>query len=102
MDTAELHSLVENLTSNVDDLEESLAPLLKTALSHNTSKLPLLDKAKLYVLATYAIESILFSCLRLNGVDAKSHPVFQELARVKEYFGKIKTAETAGTKRNTT
>lgn len=102
MDTADLYPLVEDLTSNVDDLEESLAPLLKTALSHSTSKLPLLDKAKLYVLATYALESILFSSLRLNGVDAKSHPVFQELARVKEYFAKIKTAETGPAKRSTT
>jgi exosome complex protein LRP1 len=94
MDGAELQPLVEDLTGNIDDLEESLAPLLKTALSQSTSKLPLLDKAKLYVLATYAIESTLFSSLRLNGVDAKSHPVFQELARVKEYFAKIKLAET--------
>ncbi|KAK5117429.1 hypothetical protein LTR85_008814 [Meristemomyces frigidus] len=100
MDTSDVLSLVEDLSSNVDDLEESLAPLLKTALSASTSKLPLLDKAKLYVLATYAIESILFSALRLNGVDAKAHPVFQELSRVKEYFGKIKSAETAGTKRS--
>lgn len=96
METADLHPLVEDLASNIDDLEESLAPLLKTALSHSTSKLPLLDKAKLYVLATYAIESILFSSLRLSGVNAKAHPVFQELARVKEYFSKIKTAESRG------
>ena len=100
MDAADLLPLVEDLTSNIDDLEESLAPLLKTALSTTSSKLPLLDKAKLYVLATYAIESILFSCLRLNGVDAKSHLVFLELARVKDYFEKIKAAETAGTKRS--
>ena len=102
MDTENVQSLVEDLGSNIDDLEEALAPILKTALSASTSKLPLLDKAKLYVLATYAIESVLFSALRLNGVDAKAHPVFQELSRVKEYFGKIKTAETAGTKRSTT
>ncbi|KAK4543362.1 hypothetical protein LTR36_005505 [Oleoguttula mirabilis] len=101
MDTSDVLSLVEDLGSNIDDLEDSLAPLLKTALSASTSKLPLLDKAKLYVLATYAIESILFSALRLNGVDAKAHQVFQELSRVKEYFGKIKTAETAGTKKST-
>ncbi len=101
MDT-DIHPLIEDLTSNIDDLEESLAPLLNSALSHSTSKLPLLDKAKAYVLATYAIESLLFSSLRLNGVDAKSHAVFKELARVKEYFGKIKSAETAGTKRSTT
>lgn len=96
METADLHPLLEDLTGNIDDLEESLAPLLSGPLSHQTSKLPLLDQAKLYVLATYSIESLLFSSLRLNGVDAKAHPVFQELARVKEYFNKIKTAESAG------
>ncbi|KAI5364743.1 Putative exosome-associated factor Rrp47/DNA strand repair C1D [Septoria linicola] len=87
---------IEDLITNIDDLEAALGPIIKTALGTTTSKLPLLDKAKLYVLATYAIESILFSYLRLNGVDAKSHPVFQELTRVKEYFNKIGTAETAG------
>ena len=102
MDTADLLPLVDDLGSNIDDLEESLAPILNSTLSHSTSKLPLLDKAKLHVLVTYAIESVLFSYLRLNGVEAKTHPVFQELARVKEYFGKIKTAETAGAKRSTT
>ncbi|KAK5164336.1 uncharacterized protein LTR77_010032 [Saxophila tyrrhenica] len=102
MDDTDLQPLLEDLTGNIDDLEETLAPLLKTALSQSTSKLPLLDKAKAYVLATYAIESILFSSLRLNGVDAKSHPVFQELARVKEYFAKIKTAENGGSKPTST
>ncbi|GAB7356029.1 hypothetical protein MBLNU459_g6648t2 [Dothideomycetes sp. NU459] len=101
MDAVDLHPLVDDLSVNIDDLEESLAPLLNTALSASTSKLPLLDKAKLYVLATYAIESLLFSYLKLNGVDAKEHPVFLELTRVKEYFGKIKVAESAPVKRNT-
>ncbi|KAF2214278.1 hypothetical protein CERZMDRAFT_10320, partial [Cercospora zeae-maydis SCOH1-5] len=91
-----IHPQIEDLITNIDDLESALKPIIKTALSATTSKLPLLDKAKLYVLATYAIESILFSYIRLNGVHAKSHPVFQELTRVKEYFNKIKTAETAG------
>lgn len=99
MDIEDLQSLVEDLSENIDDLETALSPLLKTALSASTSKLPLLDKAKLYVLATYAIESLLFSALRLNGVDAKTHPVFQELSRVKEYFAKIKIAETGPMKR---
>ena len=102
MDTTDVQALVEDFGGNIDDLEEALAPLLQTALSASTSKLPLLDKAKLYVLATYAIESILFSALRLNGVEAKSHPVFQELTRVKEYFEKIKKAENAGVRRSTT
>jgi len=99
---ADLRPLVDTLASNIDDAEESLASLINTALSASTSKLPLLDKAKLYTLVTYAIESLLFSYLRLNGLDAKTHPVFAELTRVKQYFEKIKTAETSHVKRNAT
>jgi exosome complex protein LRP1 len=60
MDSSNVLALLEQLDDEIDDLEESLAPLLKTALSETASKLPLLDKAKLYVLVTYAIESMLF------------------------------------------
>jgi len=31
--------------------------------------------------------------LRINGVNAIEHPVFKELQRVKQYFGKVKEAE---------
>ncbi|KAK4609150.1 Nuclear nucleic acid-binding protein C1D [Fulvia fulva] len=87
---------LEDLVSNIDDLENALKPLLAQALSASTSRLPLLDKSKLYILTTYALESILFSYLRLHGVAATSHPVYQELNRVKEYFSKIKAAEEIG------
>ena len=60
MDTSDLVPLIELLDDNIDDLEESLSSLLKSALSDTAGKLPLLDKAQLYVLVTYAIESILF------------------------------------------
>jgi exosome complex protein LRP1 len=55
-----LASLIESLDDSIDDLEEVFAPLLKTALVDTVQKLPLLDKAQLYVLITYAIESALF------------------------------------------
>lgn len=60
MDTSDLVPLIELLDDNIDDLEDALSPLLKNALSDKAGKLPLLDKAQLYVLVTYAIESILF------------------------------------------
>lgn len=31
--------------------------------------------------------------VRLNGVNAKEHPVYRELTRVKQYFDKIKDVE---------
>ena len=61
MDSVDLASLIEQLDDNIDDLEDALAPLTKAILSDTAGKLPLLDKAQLYVLITYAIESIIFS-----------------------------------------
>ncbi|KAF2838992.1 hypothetical protein M501DRAFT_909905, partial [Patellaria atrata CBS 101060] len=100
MDSAELLDLIDELESNIDDLEEALSPVLINPLAKTASKLPLLDKAKLHVLVTYAVESILFSYLRLNGTDAKEHPVFEELTRVRQYFEKIKSVEISGQKPN--
>ncbi len=118
MEVTDLAPLIDQLDDNIDDLQDSLQPLLQAALSDTAAKLPLLDKAKLHVLVTYALESILFckltptlnhpwmlcSCdyqafLRLNGVKAKEHPIFRELARVKQYFDKLKHVENSGSKR---
>jgi exosome complex protein LRP1 len=37
--------------------------------------------------------------LRLHGVNAREHPVFKELTRVKQYFEKIKALEAGPEKR---
>ncbi|KAI5867432.1 Sas10/Utp3/C1D family-domain-containing protein [Durotheca rogersii] len=92
MEPADITPRLEELDDELDNLEEALQPILHN-VSDVASKLPLLDKAKLYVLVTYSIESILFSSLRLNGVNPKEHPVFRELTRVRQYFEKIKDVE---------
>lgn len=90
----DLPDLVEDLEVNIDELSTTLAPLLPpNTLTKTALPLPLLEKSKLYVLLAYAIESVLFSTLQASGADARSHPLFQELARLKGYFGKIKDAE---------
>lgn len=89
---ADITPHLDGLDGDLDRLEEALKPLMAD-MAEVASKLPLLDKAKLYVLATYSIETALFSALRLNGTDAKEHPVFTELARVRQYYQKIKKAE---------
>lgn len=50
---------VERLGSQLDSLEDALEPLLGN-LSEMSSQLPLLDRAKLFSMAAYAIESLLF------------------------------------------
>ena len=60
METTDIGPLLEDFEGNIDELEDILQPLLKGSLAEGTNRLPLLDKAKTYVLITYAIESILF------------------------------------------
>ncbi|KAH6648695.1 Sas10/Utp3/C1D family-domain-containing protein [Truncatella angustata] len=92
MDVTDIEPQLERLDGEIDDLEDALEPLL-ASLPEVASKLPLLDKSKLYVLVAYALESMIFSSLRLNGVNAKEHPIFKELTRVRQYFEKIKNIE---------
>ena len=90
----DLPDLVEDLEVNIDELLSTLTPLLPPhSLSKTAQSLPLLEKAKLHTLLAYAIESTLFSSLQLAGLDAKAHPLFTELGRLKGYFAKIKDAE---------
>ncbi|KAI4258877.1 MAG: hypothetical protein LQ352_000990 [Teloschistes flavicans] len=99
MEIGSLTNLLEDLDDAIDELEQNLRPLTMRALTEEASKLPLLDKAQLYILVTYAIESILFSYLRLNGIDPKEHPIATEIARVRQYFEKLKNVESIGSDR---
>ena len=96
-DTSAVVDLLEDLSSNIDALEDASKPLLAGGLHKMAGDLPAIEKAKLYTLSAYAIESVLFSYLRLNSTnsdgDARSHPVFTELKRVQQYMEKIKNAE---------
>ncbi|KAJ6789486.1 hypothetical protein PWT90_00287 [Aphanocladium album] len=92
---------LDKLDSRLDNLEDALAPLLGD-IDEISSQLPLLDKAKLFSLAAYSIESLLFSALKLQGADAQNHAVYAELKRVQQYFGKIKAIEEPAGERSTT
>lgn len=66
MDTTDLLPLLEQLDDNVDDLEEVLQPFLGQSLSKASKNLPVMDKAKLHVLITYTLESLIF-CMSGSG-----------------------------------
>ena len=79
MESTDIVSLLEQLDDEIDDLEDSLAPVLESALSTTSLKLPLLDRAKLYVLVTYAIESMLF-CISYVTISLISQPILTRFA----------------------
>ncbi|KAJ4298589.1 hypothetical protein N0V88_003619 [Collariella sp. IMI 366227] len=92
MDVSDVTPDLDQLETQLNKAQDVLKPLLGD-ISDISSKLPLLDKAKLYVLIAYTIESLLFSALRLNGVETKNHAIFTELTRVKQYMEKIQKLE---------
>lgn len=57
------------LEAQLDNLEACLEPLLEN-LSGHASQLPLVDRAKLYTLTNYALESLLF-CKLSSWADLK-------------------------------
>ena len=93
LETPPLAPHLDHLTHTIDTLTDALDPLVSTSLHNISSTLPLLDKAKLYIHLSYAIESLLYSSLLTAGLDAKSHPVFAELSRLRAYFKKVEVAE---------
>ncbi|KAK4102152.1 hypothetical protein N658DRAFT_469627 [Parathielavia hyrcaniae] len=101
MDVTDITPQLDRLEEDLKEAEKSLEPLLGD-IADISSKLPLLDKAKLYVLVAYAIEALLFSSLRLNGVDTKNHAIFAELTRVRQYTEKIQKLETPPEEREKT
>jgi len=70
MDVTDISPQLDQLDVDLDQLQTALQPLLGD-MTDISSKLPLLDKAKLYVLVSYAIESLLFcklaACLSLQS-----------------------------------
>lgn len=62
MEVSDIIPLIERLEDNVDDLEEVMEPFLsrQVSLSELSQKLPVLDRAKLHVLITYTLESLIF------------------------------------------
>lgn len=73
MDVTDITPSLEKLNVDLDQLEAALKPVLGD-VGDVSSKLPLLDKAKLYVMVTYAIESMLF-CMSDLHIDLRSKPV---------------------------
>lgn len=71
MDTENLLPLLEQLDDNVDDLEDVLQPLLGSSLNKMSKNMPIMDKAKIHVLTTYALESLIFCKLDFRKTHKK-------------------------------
>ncbi|KAH9949385.1 hypothetical protein B0H21DRAFT_728722 [Amylocystis lapponica] len=92
-DTEKLLSKLLTLGDSLDDLESKLDPLLAQTLPESVVGLEAVQQAKLQVALPYVVYDLVFIYLKTKGIDPKTHPVIQELDRIRQYFDKIKNAE---------
>ncbi|KAJ6520342.1 Sas10/Utp3/C1D family-domain-containing protein [Mycena sanguinolenta] len=98
-DTTKLKAKLASLTASLDGLESTLAPLFEQTLPETTLVLAPIEQAKLQTLLPYIVYDLVFIYLKSKGIDPKTHPVIEELTRVRKYFGKISSAENPETQR---
>ncbi|KAF7307483.1 C1D-domain-containing protein [Mycena indigotica] len=96
-ETTKLKAKLGALDASLTNLEDAIAPLLEQPFAETLADLTALERAKLQTLVPYLVYDLVFIYLKAQGLDPKTHPVVEELNRVKEYFGKISSAENPET-----
>ncbi|KAL2912734.1 hypothetical protein HK105_207726 [Polyrhizophydium stewartii] len=94
--TEAIEAKARALREQAGDTEIALDELCGIPLEDRMAELDAVEKARLLTTVAYAVSSLAFVCLKLNGVPPKTHPVKKELDRIKHYFEKIEAATPAG------
>lgn len=94
----DVQQTITELNSSLDGIETNLAPFLGRPLKDMVEELPPLEAAKLYVVGACAINTLFYIYLKTQGVDPATHPVKEEMERVKAYFKKVQAVSVEQTK----
>ncbi|BGP31436.1 hypothetical protein JCM10296v2_003200 [Rhodotorula toruloides] len=81
------------LSTSLDSLETALEPLLAKPFEEVLADQDPLVQARLQVLTSYMVHDLIWVYLKTAGIEPSTHPVMQEIERLKGYFGKLKSAE---------
>ncbi|KIJ22175.1 hypothetical protein PAXINDRAFT_152396 [Paxillus involutus ATCC 200175] len=98
-DSSRIRSKLTKLNKSLDELESQLEPLFSQSLPETLLGLETIQQAKLQVIIPYVVYDLVFVYLKSRGIDPKTHPVINELERIRQYFDKIKDAEESDQKR---
>jgi len=90
---SEINEDLKWFNETVENVEETMKPLLNTARTVLTREMDSMEMIKLDLATAFTVNSLFWSYLVLQGVDPKTHPIKQELDRVQSYMAKIKEIE---------
>ncbi|KAK9451719.1 uncharacterized protein V1518DRAFT_29867 [Limtongia smithiae] len=91
--TENIAALISEFDTSMDLLESCLAPVKFNNIISFTENMTPIDKAKTYVALLYALNSSIFSALKLDDLFTDTHPVMTDIKRVQTYMAKVKHAE---------
>ncbi|KAK9333894.1 hypothetical protein V1520DRAFT_330875 [Lipomyces starkeyi] len=89
----ELYPLIENLEKEMGELESSLKPIIDNGVADYANDMAPIDKAKAYLLSLYALNSTIYSTLKIGEINTADHHIMIDIRRVQTYMAKIKNAE---------
>lgn len=101
MEEQKEHGAIETLETCHDNLH-TISHCMSHLLEDNCyescyDQLTSIEKAKLDVGVAYSLASLLYMTLKSQGVPATSHPIKDDLNRIKKYVEKIKEMEQQST-----
>ena len=84
---------VHAVSTQLAAVRSTLAPLLKLPMKEAIARLGALEKARLEVALSFAINALYFVYLKTRGENPADHPVKKELDTVKAYLKKLKATQ---------
>lgn len=81
---------VAALDGELTSIDSYLSPFFSTPMEELHKKLAPFEIAKLSIIMAYSINTLFYVYLKTQGISPSSHPVKQELERVKLYIKKLK------------
>ncbi|KAK9464656.1 hypothetical protein V1512DRAFT_189647, partial [Lipomyces arxii] len=89
----DLEALTMELENAMKDFGSSLSSITSVGLNEYVKEMSMIDKAKAHALVLYALNSAVFSALKVGGYTTVDHGVMSDISRVRTYMAKIKNAE---------
>ena len=84
---------VHAVSSQLDSVRSTLAPLMKLPMKETLAKLKPMERARLEVGLSFAINALFYVYLKTRGENPVDHPVKKELDTVKMYLKKLKAVQ---------
>lgn len=92
---ADLAEPVTDLTAAISTIEAQVQRLQGASWAATCKGLSPLEVARMHLMVSYTINTLFYVYLKTQGLPTASHPVLEELERVKAYIRKVKEVSQA-------